>query len=91
MPLLDALPSLFPMWECQSLNSDVARKGKHPSRIEIVGHMGRGQRNEQDVLSIFLALWLYSISTRERAETYTDPMAETRLLVGKSIDVVIFY
>lgn len=69
MPLLDALPSLFPVWECQGLNSDVARKGKHTSHIEAVGDMGREQTNEQDVISIFLALWLYNMSARERAET----------------------
>ena len=50
MPLLDALPYIFPVWECRGLNSVVARWGKHPSRTEAVGDMGRKPTDEKDLL-----------------------------------------
>lgn len=48
MPLLDALPYLFPVCDYQGGNSNVARKGKHRSGREAVGDMGRERTDEMD-------------------------------------------
>ena len=68
MPLLDALPYLFPIRDCQSLNSNVARKGRHCSDRNCGRQGSRANGRKGRALDIFGIVAIQNVCQRGKKQ-----------------------